>query len=245
MDFFQEDKKRHLLARKNRFNKLKQTYVLKTRQKNINKPELWDEKIADKRDFEKQGPVAKDRIKTASKFCNENDIILDIGFGHGYLEELLKRKKGISLYGIDISLKAVKKAQKEFQGNFKIGSILKIPFKKRYFDKVFALEALEHLPASDVFRAYSEIKKVLKREGEFIASIPVNEKYTLKYNPNKHMRSYTPELFLAELKLAGFIIESKTFFYAFKNLYSFKKLLSKIFVKRWQPNMVLVKCRIK
>jgi hypothetical protein len=84
----------------------------------------------------------------------------------------------------------------------------------------------------------------LKGRGQFIISVPVFEKYTLEFNPNRHMRAYTPELFLAELNIAGFKIEKVKELYAFSRFYLLKNLARKYFLKnRWKPNVILACCK--
>lgn len=244
-DFFKEDRYRQKLASAGKTVELKKTYERKLKQ-NINTEDFWDERISCDNDIKHKGPMTQDRIKSAVNFLDANrGKLLDIGIGYGFFEILVSKKRpNISLHGIDISGKALKKIGNLVSGVYKKGSILKIPFKKNTFDMVVALEVLEHIDAGDTFKAYKEIKRVLKDGGQFIISVPVFEKYTQEFNPNRHMRAYTPNLFLTELNIAGFKIEKIKELYAFSKFYFLKNLLRKYFLKnRWKPNVILVCCK--
>jgi len=243
--FLIQDKIRDKLARKKKLIRLKETY--KTREIiNRNTDKFWNSHIEGMHKFKKQSEMTKDRINAAIKFVNKKSgKLLDIGFGHGFIEKkLIKKKENIQLYGIDISKKAITKINKSVKGFFKKGSVLKIPFSANTFDTVMVLEVLEHIQAYNAFLAYKEIKRVLKGDGELIISVPVYENYSEKFNPNRHIRSYTPALFLTELKLAGFRVTKLKRFYAFSKYYKLKNSLKYILKNRWKENILLVSCDI-
>lgn len=249
-DPFRVEELRALLAEKTNLNDLKKTYRKGFAEiRDINSPEFWDKLLgeSEEKEKEKQSPVTRDRIKTVAKMIGESqDKLLDAGFGYGLIEKYLN-KKGIifDLHGIDISQKAVKRLREVIYGNFRVGSILEIPFTDKFFDVVLALEILEHIPPSKTFKAINELYRVLKGGGILIASVPLNEgleeMYRRGINPNGHVRVYTPELIKAELKIPGFKIQQEKYLFAFKNFYWFKDLLRKILLKsRWRPNNIIV-----
>ena len=244
--FFKQDEIRDSLVKEGKLIKLKKTYNNSMDEKNLNTGRFCDEYIDVKDSFKHQGPMTKDRLNSAVKFIGlKSGKLLDIGLGHGFFEMLLiKENSSLQLHGIDISSKAISKIKKSSKGIFKKGTLLKIPFPKDTFDIVVALEVIEHIPANNTFLAYKEIKRVLKNGGQFIVSIPVHENYTSSFNPNRHMRSYTPRLFLAELKLANFKVEKFKKFYAFTKCYKFKNFLRHIFRNKWKPNVILAKCTL-
>ena len=239
---FQDDYLRQGYVARGEIKKLKESYrgVLT---KNKNTRTFWNEKMVKGLSFAEQDMMTRDRIFNAVNLVGENKRIklLDVGAGYGYFEEILNKEKNkVRMYGIDISDSAVRSLHEKFDGTFRVGVATEIPFKSNHFDVVVALEVIEHIPAEDSLKAYKEIKRVLKKGGVFICSVPVFETYTEEYNPNAHMRAYTPQLFEYELKMNGFKILEEKLFYAFKNLYSVKKFIGKI-VKRWKPNVILVK----
>lgn len=243
-DFFTDDYFRQKLALKNQLMKLTKSYP-KTKKDNPNSAKFWDEKIIGNKQTVKIDPMTKDRINSTVKFIDKSsDKILDIGIGYGLIEEKInKTRKKIKLYGIDISNKGVNKAQKKHIGQFKVGSVLKIPFKNNFFDTITILEVLEHILPTDTFKAFKEIRRVLKTNAQLIISVPVNETYTESYNPNKHMRSYSEDLIKAELKIAGFEIKQIKRLYAFSKYYFLKNILRKVLINRWQPNVILINAR--
>lgn len=173
--------------------------------------------------------------------------VLDVGIGLGLLEKEIIKKRGrnISLFGIDISKVAVETAKKEVPGSFQIGSVLKIPFRSKLFEVVICLEVLEHIPPYKVFRALSELKRVIKDDGILIVSVPLNENLEFLHNRglnlSGHVRIYTPDLIKAELVISGFKVVDEKFFYAFKHFYLIKDLLSKsLCKKRWSYNNILL-----
>ena len=241
MDFFKEDKERNSLVKSNKLKDLKKSYK-KRKRTNPNTLQFWDQMISKNTKSDGLDPITEERVKWAVDFIKPDKIkLLDIGVGYGYFEKLLlEKKKKLELFGIDISQKGLERIRKKIPGEFKHGRVEKIPYRDSSFDIVVCLEVLEHISATDIFKALKEIRRVLKKDGQFVVSVPVNERYSKSYNPNRHMRAYTPELFLAELKIARFKVEKSKEFYAFKNLYLLKNILRKILKNRWKPNIMLV-----
>lgn len=242
---FKDDERRSKLAASFKVNDLLKTYKQKYKANNENTGVFWDKQLMSH--TSQLDTMGKDRIKDAAKqIQGSSKEILNIGIGRGNLEKLLKKTKpSLKLYGVDITKKQLDTLSKEIKGTFRRGTITKIPFNKQ-FDTVSALEVLEHLPPSQTFQALGEIKRVLKTNGLAILSVPVYEKYTSAFNPNKHMRRYTPDLFKAEIRLSGYKILQETHFYAFKNFYNLKKILAKYLLKhRWKPNVILIVAKKK
>lgn len=99
--------------------------------------------------------------------------ILDIGCGRGFLLKKLKEKakKGSRFFGLDISSKLCDIA-KENNPDAEItrGDAENLPFEDDFFDFVFMTEVLEHL--IDYNKSLKEAKRVLKKNGIFIVSVP-------------------------------------------------------------------------
>lgn len=240
---FLVERARQILASINDLATLKKTYALKYAEiKNLNTSVFWNKKLSDKTSLEKQDGMTKDRIKAAFNFVPKNaGKILDIGAGHGFVEELIGKNKKIKIYGNDISNAAVKKLKGNFKGNFRKESVYRMKYPKRFFDAILMLEVLEHIPPSKVFNVLKKVREFLRKRGSFIVSVPTNEGLEkMKENLNRHTRTYTENLIRAELKIAGFkVVELKTL-YAFKNFYVFKKISSKILRNRWKPNDIVI-----
>lgn len=248
-DVFELERLRDELAKSRKLKKLKKTYKESFAEiKNINSPEFWDKLLSNNRKREEKSPISRDRINTVIKLIRaRKGRLLDVGFGYGLIEENIS-KNTFDLYGIDISQKAVKRIKRMTKGNFKKGSILDISFQDEFFDVVLALEVLEHISPHNTFRAFSELKRVLRSGGILVVSVPLNEKLEEMckkgVNPSGHVRIYTPELIEAELQIIGFQVHQKKFLYAFKNFYWLKKALQTVILKnRWVPNNIIILAR--
>jgi 2-polyprenyl-3-methyl-5-hydroxy-6-metoxy-1,4-benzoquinol methylase len=213
--------------------------------KNKNTTSFWNKKIKKERPFLLSDPMTRDRIKIAYRFFPSNsNTVLDIGVGYGFIEEYLCKQGKITVYGNDISDLAIRDLSNRFNGFFRKESVYLMKYKDNFFDCVFALEILEHIPERRVIKVLKKIRKSLKKNGALIISIPVNEGIDLsKVNPNGHMRNYTEEIIKKELKLSGFKTIKVKKIYAFKNMYLFKKIISHFFRKRWLPNNLVILAR--
>lgn len=246
-DPFIVEELRAILAEKMKFDELKKTYRKNFAEiRDINSPEFWDKLLIESKEREKQSPITRDRIKTVTEMIGGlRGKLLDVGFGHGFIEEFLGTESLFDLYGLDISHRAVERLKRAVNGSFQVGSVLKIPFTDKTFDVILALEILEHILPHNNFRAINELYRTLKVGGSLIVSVPLNEglEEMLRkgINPSGHVRVYTPELIKAELKMAGFKIRQEEYLFAFKNLYRLKNLLQKTLLKnRWRPNVIVV-----
>jgi ubiquinone/menaquinone biosynthesis C-methylase UbiE len=126
--------------------------------------------------------ISDDFSRTRNKFWEEmtfiadyakdNDRILDLGCGNGRLSELFSGKK-IEYYGADFSEKLIEIARKRYpELNFQVSDALNLPFPDGFFDKVFSIAVLHHIPSKE-FRAkfLKEIKRVLKPRGIVVLSV--------------------------------------------------------------------------
>ena len=211
-----------------------------------NSPRFWNKQFSTPIKFKDLDRMTKDKINTIIKFLpKENLKILDLGIGQGYLEQRLQKiGKNYELYGIDISEKTIDRLKKKIDGNFIIGDVLKIKnyYKNNYFDAIVAIELIEHISPRQIFKFYKDIRSLLKPAGIFILSTPLNENLRLmKENPSSHVREYTEPIIVTELKLSGFKVLGKRYFFAFKNLYSIKKILTLLWRGWWGENNVVVK----
>ena len=106
--------------------------------------------------------------------------ILDIGCGQGRHCFGAYMHADLHVYGIDMGLDDVKKANENFNQfkesenekscNFMVGNAKNLPFAENTFDHVVCSEVLEHI--IDYESALKEIKRVLKPDGTFALSVP-------------------------------------------------------------------------
>lgn len=102
----------------------------------------------------------------------KNDRILDLGCGRGDIT-LSFSKKAKEVIGIDYSQAGIKLALKNKQklrtvkGNVKFYrmSAEKLDFPDNYFDKIIAIDILEHLNKKEIKNVFREVKRVLRPNG--------------------------------------------------------------------------------
>ncbi len=240
---FKVEKYRHQLASLGKLSVLKTKYSRNFPSiENLNTGEFWDERIDEHTDHIPPDGMTKDRIETTYEFLPKRvRRVLDIGAGYGYVEKLLSKNTNIEIFGNDISPNAIKNLKKRFKGKFKLESLYEMKYKSEFFDAIFLLEVLEHVPPSKTFGLLADIKRMLKKSGYLILSVPMNEGLEeMIDNPNGHVRMYTHDLIKAELEIAGYDVLNSKMLYAFNTDYALKKLISKIFKNRWQPNNIVL-----
>jgi ubiquinone/menaquinone biosynthesis C-methylase UbiE len=252
---FALEEERAKLASSGNFKDLKKTYKKKYPQiPNLNTAVFWD-RLNDREFTDHKHFMAYDKLlKVASGIKDENIRLLNVACGMGDLEHFvfnIQKKSKLDWYGMDISTRSIKSCKKIFKNaKFSVGDARKLKFNDKYFGIVTALEILEHISPKNTFKVLKEIKRVLKKDGLLIVSVPLNEGLMQMIkkgeNPNAHVRVYTPELIKAELKISGFSIEKIQFLYAFKNLYKIKTLLVKTVLKGYRkPNGIIIFARKK
>ena len=144
----------------------------------------------------------------------EDGIYLDVGCGGGNaLKKLLSMTNNL-VYGIDISLTAIKKSmefnQKEYDLNrlklFK-ANVLELPFDNDYFDAVVTIESFYFW--ENHIEALQRIKKVLKEGGKFILIADIYDNGNLDFDTILNISKYnlynpTKEKFEDLFSIAGF-----------------------------------------
>lgn len=114
-------------------------------------------------------------------YCNKEIIktlnlrggikILDVGCGTGsLLAEINKKRKGLRLYGVDLSPNMIHIAETKmahFENvTFLAGNGSSLPFESDYFDIVICSNSLHHHPVPN--KSLAEMARVLKRKGQLI-----------------------------------------------------------------------------
>jgi 2-polyprenyl-6-hydroxyphenyl methylase/3-demethylubiquinone-9 3-methyltransferase len=117
-----------------------------------------------------------------------DEKVLDAGCGDGYYLKLLKQLyPNLELYGIDIDKKVLKVAYANLEKELNEKSITIYEksitdsgFKDNFFDAVFSSEVLEHVPND--LEAVLEVKRILKKDGKFIFTVP-NYNFPFLWDP--------------------------------------------------------------
>ena len=119
--------------------------------------------------------TVRSRMVVAMLDAKPNEVILDVGCGHG--RDLIQlSKKGCICTGIDFSSRMIEEARKELlkdcieEVGLEIGDAANLRFSDETFDKVYASEVLEHIPNYN--RAISEMARVLKPAGYLVITTP-------------------------------------------------------------------------
>ena len=122
------------------------------------------------------GYMYRHRVELCLAECNGGDNILEIGFGSGltFLNLNTRYKK---IHGLDLTCD-VKQVSQVFASygvypDLQNGDVLKMPYGDNQFDTVLLISILEHLKPHELEQAFSEIKRVLKPNGQVIYGVPV------------------------------------------------------------------------
>lgn len=250
---FDVEKMRTIFANRGDLKSFKESYSKKNipEIQNFNTIEFWDNIFSNGGNNVEKSPIFMDKKRKISTFLSKKKgKLLSVGFGTGAIEKEVRRLNNeIELFGIDISNKAVENLSNSTTGFFIKGDILKIPFKSSFFDFILALDVLEHISPTKTFNGYQELKRVLRKNGFLILSVPLNENLEKmvaeERNLNSHVRVYTPEILKAELKTFGFTLVKEIYLYAFYKFYLLKTFLVKnlFFLKIRKPNLLIIIAR--
>jgi len=120
--------------------------------------------------------INKNQYNTVLKNINikDTDVVLDIGFGNGYLiKKLFKENINAKIYGLEISMDMLNKVtarnkQKINNGTLKLllENISKTSFEDNLFDKIYTVNTIYFWNELD--KCFSEIRRTLKPNGIFI-----------------------------------------------------------------------------
>ena len=100
------------------------------------------------------------------------DKVLDLGCGNGRFFEFLK-DKDVNYIGVDFSEKLIEFAKKKYPKiKFQVADALNLPFPNNYFDKIYSIAVLHHIP-SEEFRVQflKEARRILKPNGFLILTV--------------------------------------------------------------------------
>ena len=102
---------------------------------------------------------------------NDNDNLLDIGCGSGYLLNQAVCKRGVGVDISDLMIKTAKENCKNDVNKFIVQSNAEeLPFKNGSFNKIVSTEVIEHVLHPVVL--LEEMERVSKNDTVFVATIP-------------------------------------------------------------------------
>ncbi|MDD3292536.1 MAG: class I SAM-dependent methyltransferase [Candidatus Pacebacteria bacterium] len=103
---------------------------------------------------------------------DKNDKVLDLGCANGRFYPLFEKKEA-DYYGIDLSSNLIKIAKDKYpQARFSVGTGLEILFEDNFFDKIYSIAVLHHIPSEKLRKDFlKEINRVLKNKGLLILTV--------------------------------------------------------------------------
>lgn len=162
------------------------------------------------------------RLKRVVELLDLSKKVLDVGVGWGDIVPLISGKNPMADYtGIDFSNEVIDNLKKKYPSQkFQAVTLDKMD---GTYDYILVLEVFEHIIPSKVASFYVDIKSRLRNDGLLVVTVPLYEDLKLQtmicgkcgsmVNRMGHVRSYTPELIQAELKVFGFTVEQQEFVY--------------------------------
>jgi len=113
--------------------------------------------------------VAKMRMGKVLPYINHGDVVLD--FGCGNKSFLLSTVSSEIRFGVGLDYDVQNKKEKNIEYiKYKFNG--KLPFKDKYFDKIFLLAVLEHIEPNKINGLFLEFKRILKKNGFIILTTP-------------------------------------------------------------------------
>jgi len=141
----------------------------------------------------------------------KNPKILDIGCGTG--QNIKELSKIGDVWGIDNSKEAIKYCKLKNIDHVKLGSSEKTGFSESFFDVITLLDVLEHVEEDTTLE---EIKKVLKKDGFLIITVPAFKFLWSKWDEVlHHKRRYTKKSLIKALEKNGFKTVKINYLYSY------------------------------
>lgn len=126
------------------------------------------------------GHMYQRRIELCLEELSGGQSILEIGFGSGVsflnLHKLYQEIYGLDLTA-DIQLITNFFKSKNIDVHLQNGNVLAMPYPDNSFDAILLVSILEHLQPADQFKAFEEIKRVLKPGGQVVYGVPVERPF--------------------------------------------------------------------
>lgn len=114
----------------------------------------------------------------------EKENFLDLGCGLGR-HSILFGKNGFNVHCFDISKNAIDRtkdwAEKEnLNFEYKVGDMLELPYLDNSMDAILCLHVISHTDTSGIKKVISEIRRILKKDGECYLTLGSKETYGFK-----------------------------------------------------------------
>lgn len=111
-------------------------------------------------------------LKILGEYTLAGERVLDLGCGNGRFFEILRTKK-VDYIGADFSEKLIEIAKRRYpEAKFQQANALNLPFPPIFFDKIYAVSVLQHIPSKEFqLQFLKEAKRILKPEGLLILRV--------------------------------------------------------------------------
>ncbi len=121
------------------------------------------------------------------------EMVLDAGCGNGRFAKYLQHTR---YTGMDFSEKMIKEAKKRFpEMKFIKGDVLSLPFSDNYFDKIYSIATIHHIPSRGYrINAFTEMKRALKPGGFLFITAWKKDRKGLFWKHLRRKFSPDPEL---------------------------------------------------
>ena len=194
---------------------------------------LQDKNINDvgsiKRAHKKMIDDTKRRIELVSKITPKHGAILEIGSGHGFFLEMM-RKKGFKMLRIEISKEKRKISKKITRVKILDININEQNTNSGLFDTIVFFHVLEHM--TEPVKFLINCQKLLKPKGRIIIEVPnandfqihLNKAYKEFYWQRAHISYFTPKILQKILQKSG-LKNNKIFGvqrYSIENMFNWK-----------------------
>jgi len=106
------------------------------------------------------------------KYLNSGEKVLDLGCGNGRFHDSFTRKD-VRYIGVDPSVKLIDIARKKYpSGNFQVAAGESLPFSEGYFDSVWSIAVLHHIPSEALRLEFlKESGRIVKKGGYLILTV--------------------------------------------------------------------------
>lgn len=113
-----------------------------------------------------------EELKPLGQYTASDDKVLDLGCGNGRLLQIFEGQN-IEYFGVDNSEKLIGIAKGKYPNyNFQTADALSLPFPDDFFDKIYSIAVLHHIPSQELrIRFLKEAKRVLKPAGFLILTV--------------------------------------------------------------------------
>jgi SAM-dependent methyltransferase len=134
------------------------------------------------------------RYRFAADFVRGRDVV-DIACGEGYGTAGMRQAGARSVIGIDVAADAVAHASNKYGIDARVGSAEAVPLPDASADVIVSFETIEHV--SQPARFISECSRILRTDGQLIASTPNPEVYRRRSPDNPF---HCSEMSIAEFR---------------------------------------------